>query len=164
MFESIPSFWKLFLEIITALSLFIASISYLWATSKNNITKANSDTAKANAEAAQGYKLELEAVNCRVDRLENEVKTYREENIALKAENKVLNNTLNLRDPKFVTAMTEGFNAMKETLEFLKSHDVQAKEIQKDTIEIRKDSNKLLADLDIIKDFCIEAKPLLLKG
>jgi len=60
--------------------------------------------------------------------------------------------------------MTEGFNAMKETLEFLKSHDVQAKEIQKDTIEIRKDSNKLLADLDIIKDFCIEAKPLLLKG
>ena len=151
MFEAMPTIWKQIFDVLMVVAAMVAAASYAFANWRNG-------TTKASTEAVTAYKMELEAVNMRMARIEDENKDLHKTINQLIGENRVLKETLNLRDPDFMKEMSEGFASMKEMLHCLNAHDLQAKDIQKDVTIIRQ-------DLDKIEDFCDNTiKPFISKG
>ena len=103
------------IPLIMYVAVALAAVAYFISTWINSKGKADSDTIVT-------YKGELEVLQSKVLRLEDDSKDHIREIGVLQGENKTLKEVLALRDPKFEDSFLKLANAIKDMRDDLRKH------------------------------------------
>lgn len=139
---------------ILAFAAIVFALSYAW-------TQLRRGTNEANAEAANAYKLELDAVKVSNERLQRDIDDLKAQVNQLIGENrekekkvKELQDLLALRNPEFMDTMKALNDMMDKFCNSFNMHDRNALEIKKEQFRQGKVLDKVEGHTSAIDKFC----------